>query len=284
MAKSLILFLSFILSIGFCSGQGAIKSSKCDCSNRSVQDSLIEFYLDNKADRLPYIYNNPAWQFYCDSILLICPNVAYAYRQKAIPYIKNGEYEKAFALNDKAVELSPKEWTAYRGFLKCIFTKDYEGAILDFQKAQQLTPNGFEMDHTFFFFEGLCNLELGNYSKAKENFMKDILIQVGDNTKESDAHFNSLLYMGILYFEMNDNFKAKDYLIKCLNSYKELPEANYYLAMVYKKENNQELKKKYLEIAKQAKSDGYGLNEDNTYYSYYPHQITLYEINQELNK
>ena len=54
--------------------------------------------------------------------------------------------------------------------------------------------------------------------------------------------------------------------------------------MLYKRENNSELKNKYLLIAKQSKLQGYGLNEDNVYYAYYPHQITLYEINKELEK
>lgn len=280
MVRSLILFLSIL----FCSHSSlcqSVQRPKCDCNNKMVQDSLLERFLDNAADKLPYMYNNPAWAYYCDSIILLCPNIAYAYRQKAIPYIKNGEYEKAFALNDKAVELDPKAWTAYRGFLKCIFTKDYEGAIIDFQKVQQLIPNGFEMDHTYLFFEGLCNLELGNYSKAEENLKQDILIQKG-NDKENNAHFNTLFYMGVLYYEMKDNEKAKEYLLQCLSSYKELPDANYYLGLVYKRENNGGLSDKYLQMAKQFKLQGYGLNEDNIYYAYYPHQISLYEIDKEL--
>ncbi len=83
---------------------------------------------------------------------------------------------------------------------------------------------------------------------------------------------------------MKDNDRAKEYLQKCLAIYKELPDANYYLALLYKRENNSELKNKYLLIAKQAKLKGHDLNEDNVYYAYYPHQITLYEINQELQK
>jgi tetratricopeptide (TPR) repeat protein len=247
-----------------------------------VQDSLIVKYLD-KAEELPYIYNDQAWELYCDSVIAICPNIAYAWRQKAIPYIKNGDYAKAFELENRSVALAPEEWTAYRGFLKCIFTKDYEGAIVDFQKAQQLTPNGYEMDHTCFFYEGLCNLELGNYLKAEENFKKDIFIQTGGiKEKEKDVHFNTLLYLGIVYFEMNSNDKAKEYLLKSLEIYRQLPEANYYLGLVYKREKNNELKEKHLSIAKQSRLDGYGLNEDNIFYAYYPHQITLYEINKEL--
>lgn len=283
MGRLSILFLSFLLVVCIGFAQPGHKQSKCDCSSKAVQDSLIERYLDNGAEKLPYIYNDPAWQSYCDSLLAVCPEIAYAYRQKAIPYIKNGDYEKAFALNNKAVELAPKEWTAYRGFLKCIFTKDYEGAIIDFQKAQRLTPGGYEMDHTYLFYEGLCNLELGDYLKAEENLKQDIIIQTGGGKEnEVNAHFNTFLYLGIVYYEMQKYSKAKEYLNKCLKAYKELPEANYYLAMIYKKENNNELKGKYLQIAKESKKEGYSMNEDNLYYAYYPHQITIHEIDLEL--
>ena len=227
------------------------------------------------------MYNNPAWQLYCDSIIAICPDVAAAYQLKAVPFIKNGEYEKAFALNDIAVQLDPKGYTAYRGFLKCIFTRDYKGAIIDFQKAAQFYPRGYEMDHTYPFYEGLCNLELGNYPDAEQNFKQDIFIQTGGK-KDQNPHFNTLLYTGILYYEMKENALAKEYLLKCLQAYSQLPEANYYLAMVYAREGNATLRKKYLEIARQSYKDGYRLNEDNIYYVNYPHEIKLYEIEQAL--
>jgi len=284
MERLVILFLSFLFIHLNCSGQFAIKRGVLDCNNKHTQDSLIEKYIQNGAEKLPYLYNDPTWGLYFDSIITLCPNIASAYQLKAIPFIKNGDYAKAFPLEDKAVELDPKRWTGYRGFLKCIFTKDYEGAITDFQKAQQLLPNGFEMDHTYLFYEGLCNLELGNYSEAEKNLKQDISIQSGGNLEnEVEVHFNTLLYVGILYYEMGDNKNAKEYLLKCLNKYKELPEANYYLALVYKRENNTGLKDKYLQIAKQTIGQ-YTNNEDNLYYVNYPHQITLFEIEKELTK
>jgi tetratricopeptide (TPR) repeat protein len=245
-------------------------------------DSLIEKYIVNGAELNNY--NGRNWQLYCDTAIDICPNIAVAYQHKAIPYIKLGNYASAFPLEDKAVEYAPVEFTAYRGFLKCIFTKDYKGAIIDFEKAQELSPNNYEMDHTYFFYEGLCNLELKNYPKAEENFKQDIFLQTGGDVKSSAIHFNTLMYIGILYYEMHDMIKAKDYLLKSLAAYKESPDANFYLAMIYKSENDNELMKKYLLIAKEAKTAGYSISEDNMSYAYYPHQITGYEIEQALGK
>jgi len=284
MAKLLISFLNIYLLVGTCSCQ-SLKSNTAEnnCLDKKYQDSLIERYANNGA--LKTNYNGPQWQIFLDSIIEICPNIAVAYQLKAIPFIKFGDYASAMPLEDKAVELDPKNWTAYRGFLKCIFTKDYQGSIIDFQNAQLLTPNGGIMDHSYFFYQGLCNLELGNYNKADENFRQDIFIQTnGDSTKISDIHYNTSFYIGILYFEMNHNDKAKEFLQRCLHKYKQHPDANFYLAMVYKRERNFELMYKYLSIAKESLSKNYSLNEDNVVYINYPHQISLNNIIEEEKK
>lgn len=282
MVKSLILFLNFLVLAFLCRCQQPLqKNTTCDCTNKKVQDSLIDKYLNNLVERV--WYNTPQWRSVCDSVIAICPNIANAYELKAVPFIKYGDYAKAFPLEDKAVELAPKEYTAYRGFLKCIFTKDYEGAIIDFQKAQQLVPNSYEMDHTYFFYEGLCYLELGNYLKAEENFKKDIFIQTGGDTSKN-VHFNSFFYMGVLYYEMKNFALAIKYLLKCTSIYYQHPEANYYLAMIFKRKKDFSLEKKYLEISKNAFEGGYELNEDNIFYVNYPYQVTVYEVEKEMKE
>lgn len=281
MERSLILFLNLLLA-SYCSSQTiSQKNAKCDCADKKVQDSLVEKYMESRKHDLHNMYNDPRWVIYCDSVIALCPNIAYAYEQKALPFIKNGEYEKAFMLEDKAVSLEPQTYASYRGFLKCIFTKDYEGAIIDFQTAQKLVPNGYEMDHTYLFYEGLCNLELANYLEAEKNFKQDVFIQTnGDTTK--NPHFNTSFYLGVLNYEMKNYPLAKKYLQNCILEYKEHPNANYYLAMVYRKEGNTEMEKKYLESARQAFQNGYEISEDNIYYANYPHQVRLYEVEQAM--
>ena len=285
MEKLLISFLSIVCISCLCHAQApaVVKTwpPHCDCSDAHVRDSLEFYYIDSRAAK--YSYNVPEWTLYCDTLIAICPNIATAYRVKAIPLIKNGAYAAAFFNENKAVELDPRQYMAYRGFLKLIFTKDYEGAILDFREAEKLRPGGFEMDHTYAFFQGLCNLELKNYAEAEKNFQQDMLIQSSGESYKI-IHFNTLLYTGILYYEMNKNEQAKSYFQKCLSHYKELPEANFYLAMIYKREHNKALTSNYLQLTKDALNKGYGMNEDNMKYAYYPHEITLYEVEEELGK
>ena len=96
------------------------------------------------------------------------------------------------------------------------------------------------------------------------------------------AAVSGLLLLAILLYVIYKNKEAKACLLKSIKIYPQLPEANYYLAMIYKKEKNDAERKKYLELARAAKLAGYSISEDNIFYAYYPHQITLYEINQEL--
>lgn len=275
MEKLLILFLSIILL------QPCIAQSKIiDCNDKSVQDSLNQYFQKN-AWKLGY--NHPNWQKYCDSVLAVCPNNANMYREKAIPYIKGGDYEKAFLLEDKAVELDPKKWLDYRAFLKCIFSKDYEGAIIDFDNAEKLSPNSFVMDHSYSFYKGISYLELRQYDEAEKCLVKDISLQTkGDSS--ITAHYNSYLYLGIVYFEKKKFAEAEFYLKKSLDGYSQLPDANFYLALTYKAVGNIIESKRLLDVAQTASRNGYKQNEDNEAYAYYPHQITLYEIEEELKK
>jgi len=231
------------------------------------RDSLLKQYTTGWTDVRDY--NSKAWQLHFDSLIAICPNIAEAYQLKALPFIKYGDYAMAMPLEDKAVALDPSQYLAYRAFLKCIFTKDYEGALVDFQRAEKLFPGRFEMDHSYFFYEGLCYFSLNKYKLAEAAFKKDIFAQTNGDPKKK-AHFNSLLYAGILYYAMKNNQQAKYYLLQCLEQYKMLPYANYYLAKVYQREKNKGMSDKYLMLAKAGFEAKYSLNEANEFYVHYP--------------
>jgi tetratricopeptide (TPR) repeat protein len=251
------------------------------CNNKSFRDSLIRKYVDNGAEKLPHTYNNPSWDKYLDSILSICPEIAEAYQLKAVPAIKNGEYEKAYKLDIKAAQLDSALFLPYLGFLKCIFTKDYNGAIIDFNESNRILPGGAEMDHSFYFYLGLCYLELHQLPEADKNLHMDISLQKALRPS-GDVHFNSMLYLGIIKIERHQMDSAIIFFKDGLRMYKELPEANYYLALSYKQLSQMDSAKKYFNIARQSVADGYSMNEDNQFYVNYPYQITEHEIVEQL--
>ena len=280
MAKSLLLCLSLLAVASPSVGQVLRPRLPVgDCVSRPYQDSLVARYIDRGAHK--FSYNDPRWTQYCDSLIAICPTIALAYEQKAVPLIKDGKYAEAFVLENQAATLDPPRWLAYRGFLKCIFTKDYEGAILDFRGAARLNPAGREMDHTYPFFEGLSNLELKKYTLAEADFKRDMALQQGPSGK-GEVHFNSWFYAGVLAYEQKKYAQAQTYLQQCLRQYASHPDANYYLGLTYRKLGERALASQHLRAAGQALAKGYRLNEDNMYYANYPHQITAYEIRQSL--
>lgn len=250
-----------------------------DCTSRAYQDSLVARYLDRGAERVGYL--DPRWAQYCDSVIARCPRIAQAYQLKAVPLIKDGKLAEAFPLEDQAVALDPRNYLAYRGFLKCIFAKDYEGALLDFAAVAQLKPNGREMDHTYPFFEGLCHLELRQLPAAQAAFARDRQLQQGPGG-EGSVHYNSLFYTGVAYWLARDYAQASTYLRACLRQYARHPDANYYLALVCRAQGRPAEATRLLQTAREALAAGYRLNEDNLYYANYPHQITAYEVQQAL--
>ena len=271
MGRLTILFLSFLLL-----KVNGYSQSVVDCKSKVFQDSLVQVYSE-KAWK--FGYNHPQWQASWDSLLAICPDIAMAYREKAIPYLKNGDYAKAFQLEDNAVELDPESWIAYRAFLHCIFTKNYERALVDFERAEKLVPKAYIMDHTYSFYKGLSYLGLEEYDKAEQALLLDIA-QQHEKSGNNDTHFNSLLYLGIVYYEMKEYFIAEKVLKDCLQLYEQLPEANYYLALTFKKTGNA-MATQYLEKAKEYLQLGYKINEDNEFYANYPKQISLSDVNNK---
>lgn len=281
MGKSWLLFLSLLAApaVGYCQLAATRVAPAAPCGTKQYRDSLVAKYIERGAQR--FSYSDPRWTQYCDSLIAICPTIAIAYQQKAVPLIKDGKYEAAFALENKAAQLDPQRWLAYRGFLKCIFTKDYEGAILDFQGATRLNPAGREMDHTYPFFEGLSHLELKKYALAEADFKRDMALQRGAAGK-GELHFNTLFYVGVLALEQKKYGQAKAYLQQCLQQYSNHPDANYYLGLTYRQLGDEKLASQHLRTAGQALAKGYLLNEDNLYYANYPHQITAYEVQQAM--
>ena len=276
MGKSWPLFLSLLLLAHFGQCQKPVSVLAADkCGSKRYQDSLVARYLDRGAHTISYL--SPRWGLYCDSLIAACPNIAYAYQQKAMPLIKCGDYAKSLPLVDQAVALDANRWLAYRGFLKCIFTKDYTGALLDFQRVAKLKPNGREMDHTYAFFEGLCDMELGNYKRAEADFAQDMQLQRGTGGL-GEIHFNTLLYAGVLALRRQQYAQAQTYLAQCLKAYSQHPEANYYLALAYRAQGQEASARQYFTAAQGALIGGYRLNEDNIFYANYPAQVTEYEV------
>ncbi len=218
-------------------------------------------------------------QLAADSFLRIDPTNASIWRVKAIPHLKGGDFPSWIKYANKAVENAPEKYLAYRGFCKAIFIKDYKGALLDFEKRQNLKPNEivYEMDHSLAFWRGLCYLALGQLDSARFFMEKSLKYQLDLRSAEW-AHYNDFFYLGVIHYELNDISKAHYYIDASLKNYAEFPDAHYYKALILNKLGKSGEALDHLAQIENAWKKRYRMNEDNEVYANYPKQIGQGEV------
>ncbi len=239
-------------------------------NNQTLRDSIIKKYLEDGAWK-HRLYSNE-WQEEIDKGLKIDSTIAYLWQQKAMPLFKQGKYQLGMNYLDKAVQYDPKEWLEYRAFMKCIFSKDYLEAIVDFQNCKQRYGMSYVMDHSYDFYIAVCNLQLNNYSEA-EKLLIDEIARQKEMLGELNVHHLDLFYLGIANFEQRKYEQAIMYFEEALNFYNNFADAQYYKPISLKElGRNQESDKIFKEAVANGKN-GYTINEDNALYERYPYQL-----------
>jgi tetratricopeptide (TPR) repeat protein len=247
----------------------------------SLRDSS-ESYFSKKTEHMSYMTRE--WQLYADSALLIDPTNDEMWQTKGMPYLKSGNYALAFRYYDKAVDLNPKRWLAYRAFCKAMFLKDYSAALIDFEKAGQYPDiPKYTMDHTFYFYQGLCYLESNQPANAIPLFEKSLNQQKTDNSDQS-VHYLDLFYLGLAHYHSGDMANAIRFLKQAEAKYTQLPDVLYYLAIIYHQQKNFLLAASYLKKAQMGFDQEYRFTEDNIFYVNYPRQISRTELNELAEK
>lgn len=211
-------------------------------------------------------------QLYLDSALAILPGYAYWWQQKSHPLFKQHKYQVGLPYIDSAVKYDKDKYLDYRAYMKCIFQKDYIGAIKDFEDARLLHGSSGVMDHSYDFYEGVCYLQLNKFDSAGyliDKSIETVRKKLGDGWVNSTEWF----YMGIIQYEQKDINKAIDCFDKAIAIYKNFSDAKYYKAccLILQSKN-----KEALELAIEAVTDfkqGYSIIEDGTPYETYPYQV-----------
>jgi tetratricopeptide (TPR) repeat protein len=208
-----------------------------------------------------------------DSLIAAHPKEAFNYQQRAMRLYKAHKYEIGKPFLDKSVELDKVEYLPYRGFMNCIFRKNYHDAIADFTEAKHLWGNGFEMDHEYDFYIALSYLQINQFDSAK------ILLQQCINSErekngEKYVHQLNYFYLAITEYEMENLKEAVKTIDSCLQKYPNFSDAQYYKAMWLSKLDKNYDPQPLLHEAYKNSRDGYSISEDNTFYEIYPYQIT----------
>jgi tetratricopeptide (TPR) repeat protein len=249
-------------------------------AQQSLRDSAMT-YFENQMK--VYGLYSAQIQGSADTALLIDPTQDEIWRERAIPYLKRGDFETWVKYINKAVEYNPKKWLSYRAFCRLVFMKDYDEALKDFEMAEKYNKNAVEyvMDHTYDFYKGLCYLETNRLDLAKKHFQKSVDYQLKERG-EAWTHYADLFYLGMSHHLMNDNSRALHYLDMSLKLYAQFPDANYYKALILKSLNRQMEALDHLLMAQKSIKQGYRMNEDNEIYANYPLQMSLLDVEKQI--
>lgn len=170
-----------------------------------------------------------------DSALLICPYFAYAYREKAAPYVKSGNFIEWKKYIDLAVKYDSLSYLPVRASLRYKFFGDYEGTISDIELLEKISGSdiGNTSNGTYHLaiVKALCYKKVGNIQEG---------ISIIESTL-SKQHYAvgsfDYLHLGVMYGQSGDYEKAIVALKKQQASH-DFAEVQYYLALYYKKMNN----------------------------------------------
>lgn len=264
MAKFTLIIFCFIFIQ--CQSQNSETQNK-----KALQEAIIKEHVYECAHKINYTIMMKEYQDCLDAGLKKDSTIAYLWQQKAMPYYKAKKYEVGKPFLDKAVQYDEKRWLSYRGFMKCIFSKDYKQAIKDFEKCIANWGDGYEMDHTYSFYIGLSYLQLNEFEKAAQYFQNTISDQ---KKRFKQAHHLDLFYYGIVKYEQKKYTEALHIFDETLNQYPEFSDAIYYKALCFYKLNKPvEEYQNLINQAEEFAKKGYTINEDNAIYESYPYQV-----------
>lgn len=193
-----------------------------------------------------------------------------AWMELSVTYNKAGDFKKGFEYLDKAVELNPSLHLGYRGWIRLRKMRDYDKALIDFDRLDSLTPNvvdapwGEDID----FLRGECYFGKKDYQKTIELFNRNI-----KNQKEDWADIQSFVYLGLCEYELGNYKKAIAEFQRAVKQFEHIPESYFGMAKAYHKLG--EIEKAKENILKAEKSIHYKRDD---VYNEYLNEIYLSEI------
>lgn len=267
MRKTLILFL--ILGLN----QLLIGQPNCEM----YADSLCKKSCNIAWEASKYQGAKKSQELFDESIKL-CPDFAYSYFEKSVPYLKQGLFKEWKSLIDKAVELDAK-YLLNRGINQVQFIRNYEEGLKDLENLyNQLqtfeigySPSG---EYHAQLLRAICYQKLGQLDKSI-GIMEELV-----TSKNYHQGLYDYFHIGIVYLQNGDLEKAEESFIK-QNNENELAETLYYYSKIYEAKKDSNSQKRTLIKAKELYSNNQKMN--NNYYHYID-QIFLRDIEKELRK
>lgn len=241
--------------------------------SQTTQEAILDQYLTQGAYQ--YHYTQQGWQDQIDLVLAQDSTLAIFWQNKALPYWKTKKYNLAVACYDQAVRYDRRGYLGRRGYLKCIFQKDYPGAIVDMQQAEQEFGYDYQNDHSYRFYIALCYLQLNEFAKAKEILQHDLTRTI-EKHGASWLHYLDLFYMGITQYELRDYPTAIHYFEQSLAEHPKFSDAQYYNRLCLVSLNKKEEAESIMRETKSNYEKGYTIQGDDAHYETYPYQVNWF--------
>ncbi len=188
-----------------------------------------------------------------DSAIAICPRFAYAYREKAAPYVKSGNFIEYMKNMELAVEHEPDIYLPIRASVRTKFFADHQGAIDDINLFLSTHSGDIPSSHN-----GTYHLLVVKALCYKNLNQPDSAIAILEELLTSEAYNAGMfdyLHLGVLYLETGKLEQA----LKCFDQQRienNLAENEYYQALTLSKMQKPEDAKSHLSKAKELLKPG----------------------------
>jgi len=173
-----------------------------------------------------------ASQDFMDSLIVVCPTLANAWREKSVPYLKRGDYATWNKLMGKAVELQPDAFLHIRGWCRIKFLHDYAGGLRDLMRYDSLVPGKYKVvdDTHIKIWMALAKQGLNDNAAALRLFNEAIEHAIQTHGEGWVGTYD-FLYRGLLKLKMNDLDGAIRDFNAQIGIYTKLSNAYYYRAV-----------------------------------------------------
>lgn len=231
-------------------------------ANAQVNCNIYKWAGDTACHRACQIYDfanrtpqgSRASQTLYDSVVAVCPTFDMGYMEKAVPYLKRGDFAAWRLWMDKAVALNPGEHLGYRGWCRYQFLRDHAGALADLEALEKIKqPNiGYSVngDYHLMIAKALCYKGLGQKEKAIQTIETQLAVP------GYDPGYYDYLHLAVLKIETGNPQAAIPVLEKQMGLSAAFAETHYYLALAYRHLADRANMRKHLEEAQKLYESG----------------------------
>lgn len=183
------------------------------------------------------------YKLYQDTAFALYPDASEEWSNKAYWHARIGEPTKALQALEKAFETDEETPLNTSISIKMYYLRDYRAALKDMAKVDSLTPNLMDVisSENLFHLMGLAHYQLAEYDKSIAKFDSLINYENLHGAGEEWIDVYSFFYLARAHQKKGDLNKALETYEKMINYCDNCPEAFYYRAFIYIKQNDNHL-------------------------------------------